>query len=108
MRLVSTVFIALVMAGVSWGALTWIGDGIKPFSEGWWPAFQASVEDFVNFGESTAKEKLPDPATLPLPDLSGVPEIGEMGGDLTELEHVPDLQPINPGADGHMLEIPAG
>lgn len=107
MKLVSNVVIALVLAGASWGFLTWAADGRQPFTEGWWPALQANVEGLVNYSEDTVKDKLPDPDTLPQPDLGDPPSLEERSQDLPSIPD-PSDQPgaLEPGAGG-LPAIPA-
>ncbi|MFL0579485.1 hypothetical protein [Dietzia sp. 179-F 9C3 NHS] len=108
MRFVSTVIMALVVAGAGWGFLTWAADGKKPFTEGWWPALYSNVEDAVNFGGDTIKDKLPNPENLPKPDLGeDIPKLDDTSGEFQQIPGAPGNQSIDPGPGIQPPALPA-
>lgn len=81
---------ALVTLGVVLGVMTYLGDGLKPWDDGWLARTQHKMQQVMQFGETVSENKLPDPHTLDVPTLPD-------GQDAPNKPITPPLPDNNPG-----------
>lgn len=69
MRVIGTVLSAIVVLGVMYGLGTYLGDGVKPFQEGWYDNVDANIHGLLDWTNDTAEEKVPQDGSF-MPDVS--------------------------------------
>ena len=85
-----------VMAAVLFGAALWLGDGVKPWEDGWYGAATDKFSALIGYSGETVENKLPDPAQMDLPHLDdAIPQ-----GDQLELPPEPQMPELEPAPQG--------
>lgn len=84
------------MAAVILAIAMWLGDGVKPWEDGWYGAATEKFSAFIGFSGETVEQKLPDPAQMDLPHLDDALPPGDSEGVPAEPQ-IPELEPAPQG-----------